>query len=129
VRRSPWGAGAPASAVSVSVTVRGLRVVEARVVLAQQIPPVVVAVRRPDHGVGVVARGGVVVEGDPALLVELDQDDGAVNPVVEDAVLVGAAHPREVGLREVSLHLVEPYRVMTGPDAAVVGLETDHHTT
>src|SRR5712664_154358 len=64
-------------AVFVSVPLRRARVVEARVMLAQQISAVVVAVRRPDHRVDVVARGRVVVEGDPALVVELDQDDRA----------------------------------------------------
>jgi hypothetical protein len=49
---------------------------------------------------------------------------GAVDPVVEDALLVRAAHPREVGFREVPLHLAEPYASVTGPDATDVGL---HH--
>jgi hypothetical protein len=47
--------------------VAGARVVEPRVVLAEQIPAVVVAVGHPDHRVDVAPRGRVIVEGDAAL--------------------------------------------------------------
>src|SRR6266850_6115753 len=63
-----------------SVGVIRLRVVEPRVVLAEQIPAVVVPVRRADHRVDVVPRRRVIVERDAALMVELDQDDRAVDP-------------------------------------------------
>ena len=52
------------------------------VMLTQEIPSVVVAVRCSDHGVDVVARGGVAVGRDAALVVELDEDHRAVKAVV-----------------------------------------------
>ena len=60
----------------------GAGVVEALVVLAQEVPAVVIAVRRADNRVDVVARRLVVVERDPPLMVELDEDDGAVEAIV-----------------------------------------------
>ena len=46
----------------------GAGVIEARVVLAEEVAPVVVAVRGADDRVDVVARGRVVVEHDPGAL-------------------------------------------------------------
>ena len=46
------------------------------------------------------------VEGDAALVVELDEDDRAVDTVVENRVVAGAAHPGKVGLVEVMLDLL-----------------------
>src|SRR5678815_2154270 len=56
----------------------GLMVV-LRVVLPQQVLAVVVAVGRADDRVDVIARRLVVGERDAALVIELDQDDRAVN--------------------------------------------------
>src|SRR2546428_14045204 len=75
------------------------------VMLAKEIFAVVVAVRRANDGMNVATGGLVVGERDPGLVVELDQDDRAVDAVVEDAVLLAAAHPGEVGLLQVLLHL------------------------
>src|SRR5499425_359894 len=65
-----------------SVPVPGAGVVELLVVLAQEVLAVVVAVRSAHHRVDVVARRVVVVERDPPLVIELDQDHRAVHPVV-----------------------------------------------
>jgi hypothetical protein len=51
--------------------------------LPQQVHPVVIAVRGSDDGVNVLARGFVVVESHAALVIKLNEDDGAVPTVVE----------------------------------------------
>src|SRR2546428_12897013 len=61
-----------------SVAVVRSRVAEPRVVLAEQIPPVVVPGPRGDHRVGGAPRRRAVVERDAALVGELDQNDRAV---------------------------------------------------
>src|SRR5262245_59548134 len=103
-----------------AVGVAGPRVVELLVVLAQQVAPVVVAVGGANDRVNVATGGLVVVESDSPLMVELDEDDGAVKPIVEDALLVDPPHPREVSLRQVALHLVHPEGRVTGGHTAHV---------
>src|SRR5699024_7294190 len=68
--------------------VRPTRSVGLRVVLAQQILAVVVAVRGSDHRMNVGARRPVVLEVDAPLVIELDQDHRALHPVVKRARLV-----------------------------------------
>ena len=85
----------------------GAGVVEAGVVLAEQVAAVVVAVGRADDRVDVVPRRGVVVEHDPALVVELDEEDRAVQAVVEDVVLAEAAPPGEPGVGQVPGDLLQ----------------------
>jgi hypothetical protein len=75
-------------------------------VLPQQVFSVVVPVRGADHGVDVLAVRRARVLGEVpqvrgGLVVELDQDDRAVDPVVEDAVVGRPADPGEVGLPDV----------------------------
>ena len=64
-----------------------LRVRMQLIVLAEQVIPVVIAVRRAEDGVEVVAGRGFVGQADRArgVLVVLDQDHRAVDTVVEDA--------------------------------------------
>ena len=52
------------------------------IVLTQQVLAVVVAVGRAHDRVNMVSRGLIVVEGDAPLMVELDQDYGALDLVV-----------------------------------------------
>ena len=67
------------------------------VVLSQQVLAVVVAVRSADDGVDVgTARYAGALERDWGLVIELDEDHGAVDAVVEDRVRRGRADPREV---------------------------------
>src|SRR5215208_6078514 len=63
------------------------------VVLPQEVLAVVVAVGGAGDCVDVLAGRGAaaVAEGDRLLVVELDQDDRAVDAVVEDAAGVGLA--------------------------------------
>ena len=48
-------------------------------------------------------------DADGPLVVELDQDDRAVDAVVEDRVVAGAANPGEVGVIEMGLDLGHPH--------------------
>ena len=75
-------------------------------VLPQQVLAVVIAVGSPHHGVDMISRGFVVVQEDTILVIELDKNHRAVHPVVEDAVLISAAHPRKVSLVEMLPYLV-----------------------
>src|SRR5919201_1207077 len=77
-----------------------------RVVLAEQILAVIVPVRRPHQRMDVIAGRLVVVERHPVQMIELDQDDWALNPIIEDAVVVDAADPYEVGLGDMLGHLI-----------------------
>src|SRR5690348_1199056 len=72
-------------------------VLEPCVVLPQIIHPVVVAVRRAHHRVDVIPGRFVAVERDAGLMIELDEDHRAVNPVVEDILVARSAHPDEMG--------------------------------
>src|SRR5215211_5044664 len=92
-----WGRATGSGRSTWSGRSRWVRVLEPLVMLAEEILAVVVAVRRSNHGMNVVARRLVVVEGDPGLVVEFHQDDRTVHPVIEDAVLLAAAHPGEMG--------------------------------
>src|SRR5712691_3163196 len=98
-------------------------VIDLLVVLAQQILAVVVAVRRADHRVDVIARGRIVVERHAALVIELDQDHRTVNAIVEDAVLLDAADPGEARLGEVARDLLAAHPGVAGTDPADVGVE------
>src|SRR5207245_4917921 len=93
------------------------------VVLAQQILAVVVSVWGPDHGVNVIPRWLVVVEGYAVQMIELDQDDRAVDPVVEGAVILDATHPHEVGVGEMSRHLRHFHASMSVSHASGVELD------
>src|SRR5688500_11537142 len=66
------------------------------VMLAEVCGAVVVAGGGADYGGDVVAGGRVgAAEGDGALMIEFDEDDGAVDAVVKDAVGFGGADPSE----------------------------------
>ena len=78
------------------------------VVLPQQILAVVVAVGRAHDGVDVLAIGHRRIEvaqvGGP-LVIEFDQNHGAVDPVVEHRVVISAADPGEPRLVEMRREL------------------------
>lgn len=91
--------------------------------LAQEILAVVVAIGSADDHVDVIpVRLLVLRERLTPLVVELDDDDGTMDTVVEDAVFFYAAHPGKVGLLEMPLHLFHFYSSMTWPDAADMNL-------
>ncbi len=59
--------------------------VEPLVMLAEQIETVVAAVWRADDAVNVIARWHDIVERDARMVIELDEHDRALDPVVEGA--------------------------------------------
>ena len=91
--------------------------------LAQEILAVVVAIGSTDDHVDVIpVRLLVLRERLTPLVVELNDDDGTMDTVVEHAVFFYAAHPGKVGLLEMPLHLFHFYASMTWPDAADMNL-------
>lgn len=76
-------------------------------VLTEKILAVVVAIRRANGGVDVLAGGGAAAtECDGALMIELNHHDGAVNAVVEDGVGLHVSDPGESGPVELRLHFL-----------------------
>jgi hypothetical protein len=59
---------------------------------------VIVAVRRPHHGVDMVAGRLLMAERNAALTVEFDEHNRTVHAVIEHAVLVHPAHPDAGGV-------------------------------
>src|SRR5260370_26777092 len=78
------------------------------IMLAQQVLAVVVAVRRADYRVDMIARGLVVRIDDPRLVVEFDEHDWTVDTIVEGAVIVVRANPGKVRVAQVIERLLEP---------------------
>ena len=79
--------------------------IELLVVLAEQVLPIIVAVRRANDRVNVVARRLLVPQRDAALVVELYKDHGAVDAIIKDALVVKAAHPRKVSISQMLFDL------------------------
>ncbi len=74
--------------------------VEFGVVAGKKIGAVVAAVGRAQDRVDVVVRGLFVVEHDAGMVIELDQDDGAVDAVIEHAARLGVPiHANHVSSR------------------------------
>lgn len=91
--------------------------------LAQEIFAVVVAVRSAHDHVDVIPiRLLISRERLTPLVVELNDDDGAMDTIVEHTVFFHAAHPGKVGLPEMPLHLFLLYFSVTWPDAAEMNL-------
>ena len=85
--------------------------------LTQQIFAVVVAVGLAHHRVDVVLGRLVVVESDAAIVVELDEDHVAVDPVIEDVVICGPADLCDVRILEVLLDLFHLHFNVFWPNA------------
>src|SRR5262245_12391530 len=79
-----------------------------RVMLAQQVLAVVVAVRGAHDRVDMIAGGFVVRIDDAWLMVEFDEHDWTVDAVVEGAVVVVRANPGKVRVAQVIERLLEP---------------------
>src|SRR5271165_4331540 len=79
-----------------------------RIMLVQQVPAVVVAVRGAHYRVDMVARGLVVRVDDPRLVVEFDEHDWTVDAVVEGAMIVVRPDPGKVRVAQVVERLLEP---------------------
>lgn len=89
-----------------------VRVVVAFVVLSQEVDTVVAAIGRSDQGVDMMGRRNLVVENDPRMMVKLDQNDGAVDPIVERTTVARRAHPRKTSLVDILLHVLHLYAGM-----------------
>ena len=76
-------------------------VIKPLVMLAEEIDTVVTAVWRANKGVDVITRGHDIVEGNARMMIELDQHDGTMDPVVEGTIIGYRAHPGKVGLIEI----------------------------
>ena len=71
-------------------------------VLAKKIFAIVIAVGGTDDGVNVVTGWDTgPVDRDRLLVIELDQDDGALDAIIKHAVLARATDPGEPGLVQV----------------------------
>ena len=71
----------------------------ALIVLAQEIPAVIVAVRRAHDNVDMVSI--MILElwkGLAGLMIEFDDDDRTVNPIIENAVLFDSAAPGKMSV-------------------------------
>ena len=69
------------------------------IMLAQQILAVIVPIGRADNDVNVIfVRLSVFAKGDAALMIELDDNDGALDTVIKSAVVRCPAHPAKVSL-------------------------------
>jgi len=91
------------------------------VVLAEEVGAIVVAVRGADHGVDVVAGGSFgAAQRDRALVVEFDEDDRALDAIIEDAVRFGGADPAEGRAIEMSADFGHFHASMTAAHAADV---------
>src|ERR1041385_544766 len=83
-------------------------VLEPRVVLAQVVHSVVVAVRRSDNRVNVRARRLIGGERNARLMIEFDQHHRTVDAVIEDVFVADATHPQEIRFIEVLTNGAEP---------------------
>ncbi len=81
---------------------RGLLVMQ-----AQKIDAVIVAVRRAHDGVHVEFRRLGIGEKDTGVVIELDEDHRALNPVVERARFIEAADPAKMRVAEMPLDFIE----------------------
>jgi len=91
--------------------------------LAQEIFAVVVTIGSANDDVNVVpVRLLVLRERLAPLVVELNDDDRAMDTVVKDAVFFGVAHPGKVCLPKMTLNLSHLYLSVTWPDAADMNL-------
>ncbi|SVD13713.1 uncharacterized protein METZ01_LOCUS366567, partial [marine metagenome] len=71
-------------------------------VLTKKVFAVVIAIGCADDGVNMVTRGDSrPVDRDRLLVIELDQDDGTLDAVIKDAVILGLPDPGKPGLVQV----------------------------
>src|SRR5262245_46397661 len=71
------------SRIPMALPHRAMRVIMLRIVLAQQVPPVVIAIWCAHHRMNVITRRRIIVVHDAGLVIELDEDYRAQDPIVE----------------------------------------------
>ena len=82
----------------------GAGLVILRIVHAQQIHAVIVAIRGAHYGVNVKLGWKLVGEKHAGVVIELDHHHRALNPVIERIVFSRAADPTEMRVVEMALH-------------------------
>ena len=83
-------------------------VVMLQIVLAKQILPIIVAVRRSHYGVDMVSANLALIEKKGRLVVKFDENNGAVDTIVEHILGAGAAHPCKEEALFMAFHVLEP---------------------
>ena len=100
--------------------------VEPGVVSCEQIDAVVTTIGRPDDGVDVMTTRLGDVEHDSGVLVELHEDDRAVDAVVERLVVSRPAEPGEPRVVKMGGHLLGPDHRVVGSGPTEVDAEGSH---
>ena len=78
------------------------------IVLAQEIFTVIIAVGRAHDHVNMIFVGlGMLPKRDATLMIELDNDHRALQPVIKCAVVFDSAHPAKIGIVQVPFDLFE----------------------
>ena len=86
------------------------------VMLAQKILAVIVAIGGAHDYMDVILVGlFVLAERNAPLVVELNDDHRTLDTIIENAVVIHAAHPAKVGIPQVPLHFLQPYLGMIRP--------------
>lgn len=83
------------------------------IVLTQKIFAIVVTIGRTHHYMDVIfIRLFVLAKCDAPLVVELNDDDRALNSIIKNALVVHAAHPAKVSIPEVLLYFFHSHPSM-----------------
>ena len=94
--------------------------------LRQQILAVIVAVRRSNHRMNMVSGGDASLiqheRADRILVIELNHDYRAVNPVIEYSVILGGTDPGKEGIVQMSRDFLHGDGGMGVPEIADVGV-------
>ena len=78
--------------------------------LAQKIFAVIVAVGGAHDDMDVIFVGlFVLAKRDTPLVVELNDDHRTLDAIIENAVVIHAAHPAKVGVPQMALHFLHPH--------------------
>jgi len=78
------------------------------VVLTQEVLAVVVSIRSAHDAVDVLASGRPrqISEGNWQLVIELDEDNGALHPVIKNTLRIRSADPGEPSVVEMTSHFL-----------------------
>ena len=86
------------------------------VMLAQEIPAVIVAVGGAHDYMDVIfVRLFVLAKRDAPLVIEFNDDHRTLDAIIENAVVIHAAHPAKVGIPEMPRYFLHPHLGMIRP--------------
>jgi hypothetical protein len=97
--------------------------VELLAMLTQQVHAIVIAIWGAHDRMDMLTRWRVILQGDTTLMVELDEDDRAMDTIVEDTMLVNAAHPGKVRFFQMPVDFLQLDLRVTRPQTPDVGIE------